>query len=307
MPAEEERLHLLQQLRAAPERADPARAAHLVARDREEVAVERLHVDVHVRRRLCGVAHEDRALPVRPARQRADVVDRPQCVRDEVRRHHLDRVVAGDRIQSREVDLAVVVEREHEELGALPVRDVLPWDEVGVVLELGDDDRVAGAEVVPAPRIGDEVECLGRVADEDDLPRLRGVQERAHLLAGSLEAGGRPLAEDVHGAVHVRVGRLVEGGHRIDHLARLLGAVRRIQVGEGLAVDQLLEDGEIGPQGTGVELLAVGTHSHDRMVRGTIKPSCSGLSFSRWRRQRRRRRPRSSDSRRSSRARFPAT
>src|SRR5205085_11204764 len=63
--AEQEGLHLLQQLGAAPERADAARSAHLVAGDREEVAVERLHVDSQVRRRLRRVADEDRALLVR--------------------------------------------------------------------------------------------------------------------------------------------------------------------------------------------------------------------------------------------------
>ena len=46
-----------------------------------------------------------------------------------------------------------------------------------MVLELGHDDDVAGPEVVEAPRVGDEVERLGPVAREDDLPRRGRVDE----------------------------------------------------------------------------------------------------------------------------------
>src|ERR1700745_4248717 len=49
--AEVERLHLLEQLRASPKGAHAARAAQLVRREREEVAVECLYVDGAMR---CG-------------------------------------------------------------------------------------------------------------------------------------------------------------------------------------------------------------------------------------------------------------
>ena len=62
-------------------------------------------------------------------------------------------------------------------LGAGRLRDELPGDEVRVVLELGDDDDVARPEVLEPPRVRDEVDRLGRVADEDDLARARRVDE----------------------------------------------------------------------------------------------------------------------------------
>ena len=245
----------------APEGADPARPAHLVAGDREEVAVERLHVDAHVRRRLRRVADEDRALVVRPAHERAEVGDRAERVRDEVRRDDLHVAVPRDLVETGEVDVALVVEREHPELGAVAPRDVLPRDEVRVVLELRDDDGVAGPEVVAAPRVRDEVERFRRVAHEDHLAHVGRVQQGAHLLAGAFETGGGALAEDVHRPVDVRVRGLVERRHRVEHLARLLRAVRRVEVRERLAVDLLLEDGEVRAQSAGVELLqARGQH-----------------------------------------------
>ena len=84
-----------------------------------------------------------------------------------------------DRVERVELELAEVVDRDHPEVGARALGDVLPRHEVRVVLELGDDDEVAGAEVVEAPRVRDEVDALGRAAREDDLARRRRVDERA--------------------------------------------------------------------------------------------------------------------------------
>src|SRR5690348_12719353 len=84
LAAEVERLHLLEQLALAPERADATRPADLVRGEREEVAAERLDVDLLVRRSLRRVDDHDRALLVRPRRELLDRVDRAERVRDEV-------------------------------------------------------------------------------------------------------------------------------------------------------------------------------------------------------------------------------
>ena len=123
-----------------------------------------------------------------------------------------------------------------------------------MVLELGDDDEVAGAEVVEPPRVGDEVDALRRAAREDDLARRRRVDERAHLLARALVAGGRALGELVDAAVHVRVRVLVEVAQRVEHLARLLRRGGGVEECDRLAVAQLLEVGEVGADALRVEL-----------------------------------------------------
>ena len=61
--------------------------------------------------------------------------------------------------------------------------ELLPGDDVGVVLEPGDDDLVARADVAAAPALRDQVDRLGRAADEDDLSDRRRVEEAAHLVA----------------------------------------------------------------------------------------------------------------------------
>ena len=136
-----------------------------------------------------------------------------------------------------------------------------------MVLELAHDDDVAGAEVREPPRVRDEVDRLGRIADENDLAHVWRVHERAHLLAGPFERRRGALREDVDAAMHVRVGRRIEVGHALEHLAGLLRAGGGVEEGERLAVDQLLEDWKIGAERPRVESLRSGWNRHASMVR----------------------------------------
>ena len=88
-----------------------------------------------------------------------------------------------------------------------------------------------------------------------DLALARRVEELRDLRASSLVAGGRVLGELVDAAVDVRVRRLVERRHRVEHLARLLRRGRRVEERERLPVDLLLEDREVGAQPVRVQLL----------------------------------------------------
>ena len=96
--------------------------------------------------------------------------------------------------------------------------------------------------------------------------RAEGAFRRpCDLVAGELERLGRALGQRVDAAVHVRVRRLVELGHRVEHLARFLRARGRVEEGERLAVERLLEDGKVRPQAVRVEL-PVGGHGHRGIV-----------------------------------------
>ena len=65
--------------------------------------------------------------------------------------------------------LAAVVHGRDAQTGARLGDELLPGHDVRVVLELGDDDLVALADVLAAPALGDEVDAFGGAADEDDL------------------------------------------------------------------------------------------------------------------------------------------
>ena len=112
---------------------------------------------------------------------------------------------AQQHLEDVEAEEAVVGDRDELEVAVLLLDEELPRDEVGVVLHLGQHDRVAAVDVPPAPRVGDEVDRLGRVAGEDDLVAVRGVDEARDLIAGRLVGRGRLLADRVDAAVDVGV------------------------------------------------------------------------------------------------------
>jgi hypothetical protein len=124
------------------------------------------------------------------------------------------RALGDDRVEVGEVEPAVVGQPSQRRVA--PVRSQscchgtrLAWCSISVT-----HDLVALADGVPAvrrllrrrgvgQRVGDEVDALGAVAGEDDLP-LGGADERADGGAGRLVAAGRLLGELVRPAVRVR-------------------------------------------------------------------------------------------------------
>ena len=76
------RRHRLELARLAVERADAGRPEHLVAGEDVEVAVERLHVDRHVRDGLRAVDQHARAVAVRHLDHLARRRDRAERIRD---------------------------------------------------------------------------------------------------------------------------------------------------------------------------------------------------------------------------------
>ena len=208
LAAAEERRHLLQQFPAPPEHADAGRAAHLVPGEAEEVGAERGDVHRHVRHRLGGVHQHQRADRVRPVGDRPDRVDRAEHVGLVHERDQLGPL--GDQVVDvREVEPAVGRHAEPAQRRPGALAQQLPRHDVGVVLHLGDDDLVAGAEREPAAgprrarvahRVGDQVDRLGDVLGEHDLGRLGRADERGHLDPGALvglrspprRAGGWP-------------------------------------------------------------------------------------------------------------------
>ena len=164
--------------------------------EREEVDAELGDVDRQVRHRLAGVEHDERADLVRPGDELAHRVDAcPRTLDAWVNAKTLVRSVTSAS-RSVEVEPAVVGDRHPAQGRAGAAAQLLPRDEVGVVLHLGDDDLVTGAEGEPrrrcpppppavavGERVGDEVDRLGGVAGEDDLVVPR-PDERARWSRG---------------------------------------------------------------------------------------------------------------------------
>src|SRR4029078_11165693 len=102
-----------------------------------------------------------------------DGIDSAERVRDVSATQNLDVAARRDRVELVELELTVLVHRDDGELRAGASGDVLPRDEIGVVLHLGDDHEVTRAEVVEPPAIGDGRERRGCRVRGDGLPGPR--------------------------------------------------------------------------------------------------------------------------------------
>ena len=148
----------------------------------KEVGAQIGHVDRHVRQRLCAVDDQIAAVFMH---ELAEVLDRildAQHVRNLTHGQdlglgaHLGQNLLGG-------ELAGLGGIEVDELGTGLAADLLPRDQVGVVLHDGDDDLVARLEDCGRKALSDQVERLARVAGEDDLVGLGSADEVSDLLA----------------------------------------------------------------------------------------------------------------------------
>jgi hypothetical protein len=210
-----------------------------MAGPRVEVDVQLAHVERQVRRGLRAVDHDHGARGVRAACDLGDRIHRAEHVGDMGDGHGL-RPQGERRVERVEVEQPVVGDRDPLE----PAPQQLPGHDVRVVLHLSEDHEVVRPDVGTAPRVGDEVERLGRVAGEHRLAGCRpgeGGDLRTRGLVGLRRLGGKRVdpamdARPVFGVVPV---------HGLDHRPRGLRG------GGGVEVDQALagEDRELGGGG----------------------------------------------------------
>ena len=115
-----------------------------------------------------------------------------------------------------------------------------------MVLHLGEEDPVAGADVGVAPGPGDQVDRLGRVADEDDLAAVGGADVVGDGRPRPLVGVGRLRGEGVGAAVDVGVVAALVAVDRLDRGQHPLGAGAAVEVGDRLPVDLALQRREGG-------------------------------------------------------------
>ena len=174
--------HGVEQVHLAPQHADAHGAHGLVRAKGKEVGAQVGHIDRHVRQRLRAVDDQIAAVFVHELAEILDRVLDAQDVRDLA---HGQNLGLGANLGKHFLggELAGLGGVEVDELGAGLAADLLPRDQVGVVLHDGDDDLVAGLQHRGCKALGDQVERLAGVAGEDDFVGLGGADEVGDLLA----------------------------------------------------------------------------------------------------------------------------
>ena len=152
-------------------------------------------------------------------------------------------------------EVAALVDWHHSQRGACLLAYELPRNDIRMVLHPGDEHLVAGLQGRASPRLGHQVDAIRAAPCEDDLAAVAGVDELLQQHAGALVGPRGTLAQEVRGAVDVRVARQVVVGERVDHGSRLLRRIGVVQVHERMAVHLLAQNREVRPDALGVERL----------------------------------------------------
>ncbi len=161
-----------------------------------------------------------------------------------------------------QIEAPVVGHAEPTQRGPRAAGDLLPRDEIGVMLHLRDEDLVARTQYEPG---GATVRCGVHEGIGDQIQGLRGVAREDHLCGGPSHETGHDrtralvgvsglLRELVCAAMHGSVVLLIEVPFGIDHLARLLGGRTGIEVDQApVAAHRAFQDREILAQRVDVQ------------------------------------------------------
>ena len=248
----QERRHLLQQLGSCPQRTGAGGTQHLVAAEDVEVGTDVLHVHGQVRHGLCAIDQHQRPHLVRLRHHLLHGGDGAQGV-GLVGEGHQPGPRSQQHLPRVHVQAPFNVEGHELEVGVPLLRQQLPGDQVGVVLQLGQHDRVRAADVAAAPGVGHQVDGLGGVADEDDLAPIGGVDEAGDLVPRALVGRRGLLAEGVDAAMHVGAVATVVAVHGLGHLAWLERGGGTVEVGQPPSMELALEEREVAADDLGVE------------------------------------------------------
>ena len=226
------------------EHADSGRGAHFVTGERKEVASEFLNIERHVPDALRRINKSDCANSARFLAEIDDRIDRSEGIRNlsEGKHFHFGR---KQRRKFFEREGAVVANRNEPQLRANSFAEQLPGHKVAVVLHLGEQNHVTGAETFSAPSLRDQINALSCAAGEYDLVRARRADEISHALPGFFVMLGRAHTQCVQAAMHVGVFMFVITSDDIEDGARLLGGGGVVEVNQGMAVDALPQNWKI--------------------------------------------------------------
>ena len=124
-----------------------------------------------------------------------------------------------------------------------------------MVLHLGEEHFVAGAQVLPTEGLGHKIDRLGGAPHENDFVLVLGVHKALRRPACALVGLRRKHREVMHTAMHIGVVVLEALALGIHRHSWLLRTGRAVEVNQRLVIDMLREDGELGADPLHVERL----------------------------------------------------
>ena len=177
-------VQLGQQALAAPQHPH-VRAKDLIRGTGQEIAAERRHLDLAVRRELHGVDINQRARRLGDRGKLGDRIDRSRQIARMGQGHQACAFVDQGAQVVRLDPPAVAIEPQPAHRGALVPRLAQPGRDIPLVVHAGDDDLVARAPVM-ADGAGDVKRQRGHRLTQHDLPAVRRSQQIGHGVMGGV-------------------------------------------------------------------------------------------------------------------------
>ena len=144
-----------------------------------------------------------------------------------------------------ENQLTTLRHRNHTDLGSSLPTHQLPGNDVGVMLQLGDQNLIVLSEAGTQVSRRYEVDGVCRPTDEDQFARLRRTEKGTRLFSHLFVCGCSALAEVVNATVDVGVLAGVEPRYGIDDRLWLLRRCGVVEVHQRPIIDSRAKDRKI--------------------------------------------------------------
>ena len=162
-------------------------------------------------------------------------IDPAQRVGDIVDRHYFNAFKQS--IEFIQDQRPVLVDGYDPERGVLFFTGQLPGDDIGVVLDGGDQHAIARPQELFCKPGRYQVDGLGGAAGINDLVIMTGIDKIGNLLSCPFVCLGSLLTEIMHSPMDIAIYGMVIVVHGAEHLFRLLGGSGIVQINKGVAVD----------------------------------------------------------------------
>ncbi|MNC55519.1 hypothetical protein D3C75_1050550 [compost metagenome] len=158
-----------------------------------EIAIQILHIHLHMRSALSSVHNDYRAVAVGNRSKFFNRISDPHYVGYISDRHNLSLI--RDRVLGIfQRNGSVLLQRDEFQGCPSILGQLLPWNKVAVMLHLGNDDFVAFTHCGRAVGGSYNIQRRSRPACEDNLFGTAGMNELCHLLACTFVSICRPAA-----------------------------------------------------------------------------------------------------------------
>ena len=124
----------------------------------------------------------------------------------------------------------------------------MPWHDIGMVLQDGNDDVIALANDQTAKTLGDQIDGVGCITRKDNLVARRCIQEPSDAFPGIFKGLCRGIRQVMQPAMHIGIFFRISRLDPIQHYFRLLCRCTIVEIGQRLVtIDRSGQNRKIRP------------------------------------------------------------